>query len=376
MVMMESANINRLGFIGNKLNPTPNLDKLIKEGYFFTNFFVPSRSTANSVFASLFGVADVSKTRTASRNPFLKKQYSLVNDLKDYQKHYFIGGSLSWANMRGLFNKFIPDMKLFEGEYHSSYKTVDVWGISDLNLFKEANKKLESISSKPFFAYIQTAGNHRPFSVPKENKDYKIKKWSKKELNDNGFVSQDYFNGINLLDFSIGEFIKNFKKSSYYGNTIIAFFGDHGITSTQTDFTRKSDFELDIYENHVPLIIYAPSIIKKSKIFKQTGYLPDMLPTLLSLAKKNFTSRTLGVDLLNKNNKRHTAFLMWKGLIQKDIFLKTKNNKFDLYDLEKNEIIDDEMKKEEMKKLLKAFYDISGYYLHGNSGEKSNTIPH
>jgi phosphoglycerol transferase MdoB-like AlkP superfamily enzyme len=366
IVMMESLNINRLGFVGNKLNPTPNLDNLIKDGYLFTEFFVPIRSTAQSVFTSIFGLPDVSRTRTASRNPFIKKQYSLINDLKGYEKNYFVGGSLSWANMRSLFTKFIPTMSLFEGEYHSNYPYSDVWGISDYNLFKEAHKKLEKISSKnkPFFAYIQTAGNHRPFTVPKENKKYKIKEFSDKKLKDNGFVSQDYFNGVNLLDFSVGEFIKNFKKSSYYENTIIVFFGDHGITSNEVPFIRKSDLELNIYENHVPLIIYAPSFIKQHKTFNRVSYLPDILPTILSMAKINFNNKTLGVDLLNINNKRQTAFLIGKGLVQDGFFLKKTNDKFKLYNLETNTAIEDDKRYNKMKNLFNAFKDVSQNMLY------------
>lgn len=366
IVMMESLNINRLGFVGNKLNPTPTLDKLIKQGYLFTDFFVPSRSTAKSVFTSIFGVPDVSKTRTASRNPFIKKQYSLINDLEGYDKNYFIGGSLSWANTRGLFNKFIPDMKLFEGEYNSKYTNVDVWGISDRHLFQEAHTKLEKISSKnkPFFAYIQSAGNHRPFTVPKNNKTYKVKKWDKKALRDNGFVSQDYFNGVNLFDFSLGEFIENFKKSSYYGNTIIAFFGDHGVTSTPVSFIRKSDMALNIYENHVPLIIYAPSIIKTPKVFSRVGSLPDVLPTILSMAKINYQNKTLGVNLLNKNNKRKTAFLTGKGLIKNNFFLKKTNDRFELYDLKTNHKVNNKDKHKQMKDLFHAFYGVSHNMLY------------
>ncbi len=368
VIMVESLNINRLGFIGNKLNPTPNLDELINDGYLFTEFFVPSRSTAKSVFTSIFGVPDVSHTRTASRNPFIRKQHSLINDLDGYNKNYFVGGSLSWANIRGLFTRFIPSMSLFEGEYHSSYPYIDVWGISDLSLFKEAHKKLEKISSndKPFFAYIQTAGNHRPFTIPKENKKYKIQKWSEKELKDNGFISQDYFNGVNLFDFSLGEFIKSFKKSKYYGNTIIALFGDHGITATQVPFIRQSDLELNIYENHVPFIIYAPEIIKEHKTFTQTAYLPDILPTILSLAKINYKNKTLGVDLLNPDNKREVAFLDGKGLVQNDLFLKNNNGKFKLYDLKTNNVLDDEDKHKKMRDLFNAFNDVSYSMLYEN----------
>ena len=50
-----------------------------------------------------------------------------------------------------------------------SSKPVDVWGISDKDLFMEANKVLAK-QDKPFFAIVQTADNHRPFTIPEADR--------------------------------------------------------------------------------------------------------------------------------------------------------------------------------------------------------------
>ncbi len=48
-------------------------------------------------------------------------------------------------------------------------KTVDVWGISDKRLFLRSQYVLKE-QNKPFFAVIQTADNHRPYTIPEEDK--------------------------------------------------------------------------------------------------------------------------------------------------------------------------------------------------------------
>ena len=114
------------------------------------------------------GIPDVAPaTSTSSRNPAAVDQHTIINDFEGYNKFYFLGGSTSWANIRGLLTNNIQDLHLYEQEDYQAPK-VDVWGISDKNLFLEATKVLKR-QQGPFFAVIQTADNHRPYTIPKED---------------------------------------------------------------------------------------------------------------------------------------------------------------------------------------------------------------
>ena len=79
-----------------------------------------------------------------------------------------MGGS-DFNNFEGL-AKNINGLQLYqEGSYKSP--PLNVWGISDKNLFLES-EKIFSRQRKPFFAIIQTADNHRPYSIPPEDTDF------------------------------------------------------------------------------------------------------------------------------------------------------------------------------------------------------------
>ena len=367
MVLLESMGANRMGILGHKLNLTPNLDSLAKEGYFFENFFVPSVSTAKSVYSSLFGLADTSLTSTISRNPLAVNQHSIVNQFKDYKKYFFIGGSASWANIRGILKSNIKGINLFEGEKENTWSIADVWGLSDLKLFRQSNKELNK-APQPFFAYIQTAGNHPPFVIPKKDNANFIRKNFEKELySQYGNVSEDRIEAIRFFDHCIGEFIKMFKKSKYYGNTIIAFFGDHNSYSTQAKHMRPLEHLLSLDSIHVPLIIYAPEIIKTPKRIKPVTSLLDILPSLAYISGIDIVNKTLGKNIFDpyfQKNNFVFSFLGNTPNILKENFYYTKNS---LFNLNSKELIDEKgtypQKYLEMKKLAYAFLRVNQYLI-------------
>lgn len=118
MVFLESFAAFKVGAFGNPLNPTPNFDQLARDGIFYRRFFTPSTGTARSVFTAVTGIPDIEQNKTSSRNPLIVKQHTIINDFKAYEKLYFLGGSASWGNIRGILAGNIPDLTIYEeGSY-------------------------------------------------------------------------------------------------------------------------------------------------------------------------------------------------------------------------------------------------------------------
>ncbi|TMH11591.1 MAG: LTA synthase family protein, partial [Betaproteobacteria bacterium] len=204
VIHLESFAAFKSGTFGNRLNATPHFDAIAKDGLLFTNFFVPEVPTARSVFEMLTGIPDVNPTTTASRNPLVVNQHTLVNALEGYEKYYFLGGSATWGNIRGLFAHNIPGLHIFEeGDYDAPQ--VDGWGVSDVVLFDKAHRAFRD-ETKPFFAFIQTAGNHRPYSIPEDHPGFELAQVDAAALAENGFDGVAAYNGLRYLDFSLGAF--------------------------------------------------------------------------------------------------------------------------------------------------------------------------
>ena len=300
VVILESFASYKSGLGGNPLDPTPNLDRLASEGHFYKNFFVTETGTARSVWTFITGIPDIELNKTSSRNPLIVDQYTIINSFDKYKKFYFLGGSASWANIRGLLSGNIPGLEIYEEGSYTSPR-VDVWGISDLSLFEEANNVLKDVDG-PFFAVIQTSGNHRPYTIPEDNKGFKILTADdlKHEVTDYGFNSLEELNSFRFMDHSIGHFIKLAEKEPYFDNTLFVFFGDHGIPASTGKHTPKAEEQLRISGVRVPLVMYGKGIIKTPARIDKVASQVDVLPTIASITQTDYIDSTMGRDLLDE----------------------------------------------------------------------------
>ncbi len=377
-IMLESLGANRLGAFGNPLGATPNLDKLANESLFFENFYVPKAGTARTVFASMFSLPDFSRTTTATRNPAIVDQTPIWNQFEGYTRHYFLGGNAGWANIRGVLLNNIRDLNLKEEGYWKA-PIEDVWGISDLNLFKESMADLKKIAKTgPFLAYIQTAASHRPFTIPKDNDGFKIKKLDDALLKANSFISNEQFNAVHFLDFNIGRFLDLFKNSSFYGNTIIMMFGDHNDATHNAPYMKPGLDNYNLSAVHVPFLIYAPGIIDKAKRVKTAASLVDVMPTAATLAGLNYETVSLGRSLWDSQTiVENMAFVYnddWYGAIKRDFLLMIKGETTQLIDLNDKERGIDHSKKHpelaaQMERWARGMLVARGYLLHNNRAE-------
>lgn len=299
-VMLESLGTSAVGAYGNPLNPTPNIDRLAQQSWFFKHFYVPVTGTAKTVWASISGVPDVSRQETATRNPLITRQHSLINALQGYDKYYMIGGNSGWANMNALIRQSIDDVQLFE-ERHWTSPMVDVWGISDLDLFKESDRILrQQADGKPFFAYIQTAGNHRPFTIPRENDGFEALDLPLETVQNAGSRSLAQYNAVRLLDFNIGRLMEIAREGGWYDNTLFVLFGDHNTRISQIPHMPPAFEKLGLESNHVPLLIHAPGLLEPRVIEDAVG-LVDLLPSVLGMVGMEFRNGALGRDIQQPN---------------------------------------------------------------------------
>ncbi len=311
MVICESFSAYKSSMWGNPLNPTPYFNELCRQGLFFDNCFTPSFGTARGVWASVTGLTDVEANKTASRNPSMVDQHTIINDFNGYGKYYFLGGSTSWANIRGVLSNNISGLHIYEQEDFTSPK-IDVWGISDRNLFKEATGILTE-QAKPFFAVIQTADNHRPYTIPEEDlKEFKKTALPADSLKKYGFENNDELNAFRFTDFCFASFMETAKKQPWFANTIFMFVGDHGINGNAGTMFPPAWSDEGLTRNHVPLLFYSPNIIAPRRLHCVASQV-DVLPTLAGLAGINYTNSSFGRDLLKQyatdSGKSNIAFI-------------------------------------------------------------------
>jgi len=297
LVICESFSAYKSSMYGNPLNTTPYFNELCNKGIFFDRCFTPAYGTARGVWATVTGIPDVESPTTASRNPNIVDQHTIINDFRGYDKMYFLGGNPTWANIQGLLSNNITGLRIYAQDDFKA-KKVDVWGISDKNLFLEANNILKEKTS-PFFAIIQTADNHRPYTIPSEDKEtFKLMNFSEEELKKNGFENNDELNAFRYTDFCFSKFMEAARKESYFDNTIFVFIGDHGIRGNAADLFPKAWTDEWLTSEHVPLLFYSPKLFPAGRVHQVSSQV-DVLPSIAGLAKVAYRNNTFGRNLFD-----------------------------------------------------------------------------
>ena len=377
LVICESFSMYKSSMSGNVLNATPYFNELCRQGIFFDRCFSPTFGTARGVFATITGTPDVQLSKFATRNEASVNQRTIINDFQGYEKYYFIGGRSQFNNFSGLI-KNINNIKIYEEGSYKSPK-MNVWGISDKNLFLEANGVLAK-QNKPFFAILQTADNHRPFDIPIEDNDFVQQTIPDEELKKNGFESLKEYNAFAYTDYCYRKFIEAASKESYFNNTIFVFVGDHGVEGNATAIYPDAWTEQRLSDEHIPLLFYAPYLLSP-QLHKEPVSQIDVLPTIAGMIQQPYLNTTMGRDLLDTEKKENAAFIIyhapgWIGIVGDDYFYR-KNIR-----IKKEELVSvkpglptltkdqSDSLKNHYSLLTSAIYETSRWMLLNNKNEK------
>lgn len=382
VVICESFSMYRSSMSGNPLNTTPYFNELCKKGVFFDRCFTPSYPTARGVWATVTGIPDVlgDNNRSASRNPEVVNQQLIINDFKGYEKFYFLGGDPTWANIKGVLLNNIDSLQLYSQENFKA-KKLNVWGIDDKNLFLEANNLLAK-QQKPFFAIIQTADNHRPYSIPAEDLHlFKKVTYPDDTIHKYGFENIEQLNAFRYTDFCYQQFFEAAQKEKYFANTVFIFVGDHGIAGNATAIYPNSWTEQRLSNEHVPLLFYSPALLQP-KLMHEVCSQIDIMPSAAGLLKIPYHNNSMGRNLFDTaSSTEKYAFIIDHetkniGLVDKQYFF-TKNIKtgtVSLVSVTDNNLIVPSLKTDSIKdnlgKLTDAYYETSRYLLFNNKRKR------
>jgi phosphoglycerol transferase MdoB-like AlkP superfamily enzyme len=357
LVICESFSAYKSSMWGNALNTTPYFNELCNNGVLFSRCFTPAYGTARGVWATITGIPDVQSPQTASRNPGAVDQHTIINDFKGYEKFYFLGGDPTWANIQGLLANNISGLNIYSQQNFKA-KKIDVWGISDKNLLLEANARLAK-ETKPFFSIIQTADNHRPYTIPAEDREqFKLMEFPADSLKKYGFENNDEMNAFRYTDFCFQQFMEAAKKEKYFNNTLFVFIGDHGIRGDAADMLPQSYTRQGLTCEHVPLLFYAPGFVQPKRI-NDVASQADVLPSIASLLRIPYRNSAMGKDLFDTNRIPRAYIIDHEekntGIITNEYYyrINSKSGREELVYMQQNGIVPSTPQTDSLKKGLK-----------------------
>lgn len=316
IIQVESLENN---VIGNKLNGveiTPNLNRLLKNSFYFNNFHEQTHNgtTSDAELITNTSVFPVRSGATFFRYPSNTYQSSLPNLFRDMgysslASHPDKGSYWNW--MQAL--RAIGYEKLLDSSNYNIDEIINL-GASDATYLKQFKDEVIKLP-QPFLAYTVTLSNHTPFTLPEKDKELKLPS----DL-ENTMVGKS-LQTANYTDKHIGLMLDALDKEGILDNTIVAIYGDHeGVNKFFGDEVAKTKGEPWFQGNdrRVPLIIYSKGM--NGQVIDKIGGQADTLPTLaylFGIPKEKYALSSFGRNLLNTN--KDYVVLSTRKVISKNI---------------------------------------------------------
>ncbi len=341
----ESMMRNAMDLSFNDIEVTPTLNKLAKEGMFFSNFYSQvsvgtssdSELTYNtSLMPTKSGTAFVSYSdREYISTPKLLKE-------KGYYTFSMHANNADFWNRRAMHNSLGYDRFFSKADYKVTKENTIGLGLSDKEFFKQSISKIKKVAEKndKWYGLSIMLSNHTPFSDVEKYGDYlvDIKGTETKEDGTTEEVTYpymegtklgNYFKSIHYADSALGEFINELDEAGLLENTIIVLYGDHDARLPRADYNKLYNYNMETHEflteddpnykeydsfqyevgRRVPFIIWSKDMAGTdlNKEITNVMGMYDVMPTLGNML--GFHNKyALGHDIFNINENNIVVF--------------------------------------------------------------------
>jgi phosphoglycerol transferase MdoB-like AlkP superfamily enzyme len=303
-ICIESLSASYLNSLGGNMNITPTLDSLSQTSLFFTNLYATGTRTVRGMEAITLSIPPTPGRSIVKRN---KNQglFTIGEIFKQqgYERNFFYGGDGYFDNMNTFFGGngfniidrgrgFLLDKNIKAKRTNIEDDEVtfeNAWGVCDEDIYnkvlKEADKSFEE--GTPFFDFIMTTSNHRPFTYPENAID--IPSGTSRE------------GAIKYTDYAIHEFIKKAKTKSWYDNTVFVIMADHCASSA-------GRWNLNIDKYRIPAMIVNLPNVAPQHVETLSSQI-DIFPTLFASLNWDYNSNLFGEDIMKMNKEDERAFI-------------------------------------------------------------------
>ena len=366
---MQDIALNRT-FNGEEV--TPNLNRLIDEGLFFTNFYsqvsVGTSSDTELTFnTSLMptqnGTAFVSYfDRTYIATPSLMKE-------KGYYTFSMHANNADFWNRRAMHESLGYDKFYSKETYDVDKENVIGLGLSDKEFFAESVEKIKKISEEheKYYGLLITLTNHTPFSDIDKYGEFAVT-MKTTITNEDGTTEEieapylegtklgNYFKSVHYADAALGEFFQAMDEAGLLDNTVVILYGDHDARLPRSDYNLMNNYDPitdsvkskddETYEEYdsfdyeldrkVPLLIWTKDGKVKGKVDYTMG-MYDVMPTIGNMLGF-YNKYALGHDIFETKENNIVVFPNGNWITDKMYYNSQKGE----YKLLKDEIIDED----------------------------------
>jgi lipoteichoic acid synthase len=262
---------------------TPFLNSLLKESYYFDQFYhqTGQGKTSDAEFmvdTSLYPLPSGAVYFTHVQNTYDTMPDTLKKN--GYTPVVFHANHPSFWNRNQMYQTMGYERFYSSADYQITPENSVGWGLKDIPFFEQSVNKITALP-KPFYCKLITLTNHYPFDLSKADRLIPLYKSSSGTLN-------HYIPSVRYMDEALKHFFDKIKTAGLYDNSIFVLYGDHsGISQKHNNAMAKlldkpKITAFDYIElQRVPLFIHIPG--KPGNVVHTVAGQVDLKPTLLHL---------------------------------------------------------------------------------------------
>lgn len=293
-ILVESLSGSFLEAFGNEKRLTPFLDSLAQKSMFFSDLYATGTRTVRGMEAMTLCIPPTPGQSIVKR-PENANLYTVSNvfSAKGYTNRFFYGGDGYFDNMNAYFggNGFTIYDRGRGSVLSDAIKTVrhhitdqevtfeNAWGICDEDLYDKMLRVADAgfAGGKPFFHFLMTTSNHRPYTYPSGKID--IPSGTSRE------------GAVRYTDYALRQLFAKARTRPWFRNTVFLIVADHCASSAGKD-------EIDVKNYHIPALIVNLPGARAATISSQCSQI-DLFPTLFALLHWDYESDFFGRNVLD-----------------------------------------------------------------------------
>lgn len=273
VILLESCG-GQFMEIGGRQDIMPNLNRLTKEGIYFTQCYANSWRTDRGTACTFSGwpsFPNVSVMKMPSKS---RTMPSIAKSLgkQGYHTTYLYGGDINFTNMRSYLVGTGWERLISMHDFTKTQQKSANWGVRDDITF-DSLYHIATTTKRPFLLGFSTLSSHVPWDVPIHEMDDEVE------------------NAFRYLDNCLGSFIQKLQKTDEWDNTLVIMLPDHGHRSAQIGETSP-------LLSHIPMIWVGGAVRAPKKISTICNQ-SDLAATLLGQLGLNHEDYIYSRDVLS-----------------------------------------------------------------------------
>ncbi len=244
----------------NGVEVTPNMNKLIKESLYFSNFYSQVSVGTSSDTELTF---NTSLMPTQNGTAFVSYFDRVYNGTPKFMKEKGYYTFSMHANNADFWNRRAMHESLGYDKFYSkeTYKTKGEetigLGLSDKSFFRQSVEKMKKIKEDhdKFYGLLISLSNHTPFSDVEKYGEFKVT-MNEEVVGEDGTTSivehpylegsklGNYFKSIHYADEVLGEFFQELDEAGLLDNTAVIIYGDHDARLPKKDYVKMLNYDM------------------------------------------------------------------------------------------------------------------------------------